>query len=278
MRDVALELFLRSGLAAVARRLLARRGRFVLELHGVARKRLDKMPAHLQPSYCLDELETLLRWLKGRFRFLSPEQFLSAQADGVLLTFDDGYANQASNAMPLLEEHGVPAVFFVTTQHVADPGNWLPSIRRAVEQSPDNLSADEHHDLFDGMSVDELRRVAASSCVTVGSHTVSHPLLSRCGDEELEAELVESKRFLEEAIDHPVELFAYPTGNYDRRVADAVHAVGYRAAFVEESRGLGLGRWEIPRIGLYSARPAYLAAKLSGLYRRPLHRAYDDDA
>lgn len=278
MRDLAVEVFRRSGLAELARRLLARRGRFVLEFHGVAGERHPDLPRRVQPSFSRDELAAALRRLRDRFRFLTPEELLSSRADGVLLTFDDGYANQAAHALPLIEEHEAPAVFFVATRHVADPGDWLPAVRRAAAECPGPLPPEVRRDLFDGMSADELRTLASSPFVTLGSHTVNHPLLTRCYDEDLAFELADSKRFLEETVGRPVELFAYPSGDYDRRVAEAVREAGYRAAFVEESRRLGLGRWEIPRVGLYSAGPGYLAAKLCGLHRRPLRRSYDDDA
>lgn len=281
IKDLALGAFQRSGLAELSRRLLTRKGRFVLELHGVAHRYIDELPRNAQPSFCTSDLRALLSWLTGRFQCLTPEAFLQGGESGVLLTFDDGYANNAANVLPLLEEYEVPAVFFVTTQHVLDPRDWLPSIRRTTADLPatsrpaEDLSEELRRDLFDGMSKDDLRALSTSPYATVGSHTVSHPFLTRCDDDTLLVELTESKRFLEQTIDRPVDLFAYPTGDYDRRVAEGARAAGYRAAFVEESRNLGLGRWEIPRLGLYSADKAYLAAKLSGLHRRPLRRSFE---
>lgn len=280
-RDLALGAFERSGLAELSRRLLARRGRFVLELHGVARETVSELPRSAQPSFCAADLRALLSWLAGRFPCLTPEAFLQGGESGVLLTFDDGYANNVTNVLPLLEEYEVPAVFFVTTQHVLNPRNWLPSIRRITAGLPtaglptEDFSEELRRDLFDGMSKGDLKRLAASPLARVGGHTVSHPLLTGCDAAALASELAESKRFLEQVVGRPVDLFAYPTGDYDRRVAQAVRAAGYRAAFVEESRNLGLGRWEIPRLGLYSADQAYLAAKLSGLHRRPLRRSFE---
>lgn len=274
MRRAAAELLRWSGLAALARLVVVRRGRFVLELHGVARERRPELPRGAQPSFTRDELRAALAWLRPRFRFLEPRELLRGERPGVLLTFDDGYANQAENALPVIEEFAAPAVFFVTTCHVAEPRGWLPAVRRAAAQCPPTLAGEARHDLFDGMSADQARRLAASPYATLGSHTVSHPRLTGCDDEDLARELGESRRFLEEIAGAPVELFAYPAGDYDRRVAGAVRAAGYRAAFVEDSRGLGLGRWEIPRVGLYSAAPAYLGAKLCGLHRRPLRRPY----
>lgn len=265
-------LFWHSGLSELARRWLVRRGRFVLEFHGVAKRRVEELPMQVQPSFDVEGLRAVFAWLRGRFRALTPEELLRGGEPGVLLTFDDGFANNAANVVPLLEEEELPAVFFVATQHVLDPSDWLPATRRAVDECGVNVGAELRRDLFDGMSADELRRVARCPLVTIGSHTVSHPMLTRCDDASLAFELDESKRLLEELTERPVELFAYPAGDYDRRVAAAVRDAGYRAAFVEDSRRLGLGCWEIPRIGLYSAAPAYLAAKLSGLHRRPLRR------
>lgn len=264
------EAFHRSGLAALARRALALRGRFVIELHGVPRRRPRGLPASLRPPLVRDDLRRILEWLGRRFAFLAPEEFLAAETPGVLLTFDDGFANQAE-AVPLLEEFSAPAVFFVTTRHVRDPTDWLPFVRRQIEEHGTGSATDEElHELFDGMSLGQLSACAENPWVTLGSHTVSHPFLTRCDDAELRRELVDSRFRLEEQAGKPVDLLAYPSGDYDARVAEAAREAGYRAAFVEDSAGLGLGLYEIPRIGLYRAEESYLAAKLSGLHRRPL--------
>lgn len=274
MRTFLTQAFWWTGLSRLARAVLARRGRFVLELHGVASRRIAELPYEAQPSFTRDGLAALLAWLAPRFRFLTPDELLEDDAAGVLLTFDDGYANHADVALPLLEEHRAPAVFFVTTQHVRDPGDWLPAIRRAAARYPGPVPPEVRRDLFDGMSVEQLRAAAANPLVTIGSHTVSHPFLTRLGDAELARELAESKRFLEDAGGRAVDLFAYPTGDYDRRTIAAVRAAGYRAAFVELCRGPGSGRWEIPRVGLYSAEPAYLSAKLSGFFQGRIRRRH----
>jgi len=273
LRDTVLQLLWRTGALRLARAVLARGGRFVLELHGVASRRVDELPRDAQPSFTRAELAALLDWLGPRFPFLTPEELLDGDAPGVLLTFDDGYANHADVALPLLEAYRAPAVFFVTTQHVRDPGDWLPAIRASVRH-PETLTAELRRDLFDGMSAEQLRAAAASPLVTIGSHTVSHPFLTRLRGGDLARELVVSKRFLEGAAGRAVDLFAYPTGDYDRRTLAAVRDAGYRAAFVERWRGLGGGRWEIPRVGLYAADPAYLSAKLSGLFQGLIRRRH----
>jgi peptidoglycan/xylan/chitin deacetylase (PgdA/CDA1 family) len=80
-------------------------------------------------------------------------------------------------------------------------------------------------------------------------------------------EVAGSKNILETITRKRVEWFAYPTGNYDRRVAQAVQDAGYRAAFAVDALGIAPAQYEIPRLGLYASDPAYLSLKLSGLYQ-----------
>ncbi len=262
-----------SGLATVARRILTSGGSFVLTFHGVAGRRYFDLPRSVQPAFDGAGFDATLSWIADRFAFLTPQDLLERERPGVLLTFDDGFANQAATALPVLERWRAPAVLFVSTQHVEAPRDWLPATRDQVRSywpRPDDVPEAIARDLFDGMSRQQLRFCAEHPLVTIGSHTVHHPFLTRCDDAELTTELERSKVLLEEWSSSCVDLFAYPTGDYDRRIALAVRAAGYRAAFAENPAGIGLPRYEIPRVDLYDSDPAYLAAKLSGLHRRPL--------
>jgi peptidoglycan/xylan/chitin deacetylase (PgdA/CDA1 family) len=196
----------------------------------------------------------------------------------VLLTFDDGLANNYNNVLPVLQTLNAPAIFFVSTQHVHSHKNWLPASRAAArrhwgreENVPQELAAD----FYDGMSRDQLAECARNPLVTIGSHTVSHPLLTQCDRDRLEFELNESRHFLEGITGKTVSLFAYPTGDYNRAVAEAVKLCGYRAAFAENIRHVGMPAFEIQRIGIYAAGPAYLSLKLSGVHRRAIGHSFD---
>ncbi len=262
-----------TGLAALARHTLTRAGSFVVTFHGVAARRDAALPAAVQPSFDAAELRVALCWIQRRFNFLTPLELLQGERNGVLLTFDDGFANNPLNALPVLEDLDAPAVFFVTTQHVHEPRDWLSATRETVRRhwSREELVPEPiARDLYDGMSRKQLAACAEHPLLTIGSHTVHHPFLTGCDDTSLATELARSKALLEEWCDRRVELFAYPAGDYDLRVAQAVRAAGYRAAFAEDSREVGLASYEIPRIGLYSSQSPYLAAKLSGLHRRAL--------
>jgi peptidoglycan/xylan/chitin deacetylase (PgdA/CDA1 family) len=253
----------------------AHAGRFVLEFHGIAKQHYDEIPRHVQPSLTVYELNLIMGWLEKYVEFLKPREFLKSNKSGVLLTFDDGFANNCTNVMPILAQYEAPAIFFVSTQHILDPKDWLPATRARAknywskgEEFPLDIAAD----FFDGMTQEQLRQCAQNPFITIGSHSLSHPFLTQCTEARVEYELKSSKDFLEKTTNKSVDLFAYPAGDYDLRIIQSVQSAGYSAAFAEDSRNVGFPAFEIPRIGIYSAHPAYLGAKLSGLHRRPIKR------
>ena len=261
------------GLGVLARTLLTRGRRFVLMLHGVTSFRRVGVSETAQAGHTVEELQRILGWIAPRFRFLPICEFFESDAPGVLLTFDDGLANNAANALPVLELFGAPAVFFVATQHVKDPIDWLPYTLQKVRShwsKEEEVSREVAADLFDGMSEQQVRRCAEHPLITIGSHTVSHPFLTQIDDDELKQEVEISREYLEAVTGQPVNLFAYPTGDYDSCVMGAVERAGYEFAFAVDPAGLGNSRLEIPRIGLYGAATSYLDLKLSGLHRRPI--------
>lgn len=275
MRYLFARLLSTLGIASLARHLMVRDGRFVLAFHSIIRQRYEDLAPLSQAGLTVAELDQIIRWVKRRFDLLTPNQFLESDRPGVLLTFDDGMANNYTYALPILEQHEVPAIFFVATQHVLDPGNWLPYTRRKAHAQWDNLEdvpQEWARELFDGMSREQVAACARHPLITVGSHTISHPFLTRCDAARLERELVGSRQQLESITGQVVDLFAYPTGDYDRRVAEAVRAAGYRAAFAAVSSGVGMPIYEISRIGVYLPDVYYLDVKLSGLYHRPVGR------
>ena len=276
-RNFFLERFISaSGAVFLVRKMMTRGKRFVLVFHGVSTQHYKDVPTDIQPYLDQQDLEYVLRWIGKRFAFLSPQDFFESDKPGVLVTFDDGLANNHDVALPILKQLGIPAVFFVCTQHVIDPKNWLHYFRKmAKRQWGDRAQKDPvAAECYDGLSPEKLRACVSSGLVTVGSHTVSHPVLADLSEAELWHEVAESKAFLEKNTAQPVDFFAFPAGVYDRHVTETVRKAGYRAAFAEDSKELGLPAFEIPRIGIYSADPGYLSLKLSGLYKRPITKRY----
>jgi hypothetical protein len=83
----------------------------------------------------------------------------------------------------------------------------------------------------EAMTVDELQDVEKSGKVIIGSHTVTHPILPKCTDEEVYLEITHSKKQLEDILQHEINGFAYPNGDFTEREINMVERAGYQLAF-----------------------------------------------
>lgn len=120
------------------------------------------------------------------------------------------------------------------------------------------------------LSWEQLREMADSGLITVGSHGCSHSIMSRLEDDELQQELAVSKAVIERELGRPVRLFAYPNGtpgDWDDRAIALLHETGYRTA-VTNCPGLvraGANPFELPRVGYSGAHEATFAKRLEGI-------------
>jgi peptidoglycan/xylan/chitin deacetylase (PgdA/CDA1 family) len=229
---------------------------------------------HGTPRSRARALERVLRYVRRHFDVVPLAQVARDAASRdvrfrrqVAITFDDGLRNNVEVAYPILRRLGMPATFFVCPALI-DARRWLwnhearqrlkrlsgsasdiesivqqmkalPLDRRhAMEESirartPDFApTAVERHE-FDLAGWDELRGLDPA-VITLGSHTLTHPILTSLSPASLERELGESRRALERKLGRAVEQFAYPNGDFD----DAVLACARRhypvAVTVEE--------------------------------------------
>ena len=133
-----------------------------------------------------------------------------AAADPIVVTFDDGTADFAEVAHPVLERHRIPTTIYVATDFV-DRGVDFPHAGRPLSWAA-------------------LRDTAASGLVTVGSHTHTHALLDRLPAPEIAAELDLADALIAEHVGQPVRHFAYPKAVAGSSPADAAVRERYRSA------------------------------------------------
>ena len=172
---------------------------------------------------------------------VSAEALAAGERHGLHLTFDDAYKDLLG-VLPLLDELGLPATIFVSTAF-ADEGRPLAVPELAAD-------AEAHPELLATMNWDELREVAGRG-VEIGAHTVNHPHLTRLTDEELDRELGDSKQRIEDELGRPARLLAYPYGEHDARVHDAVRRAGYAAAFAQWPGSSLRNPFALPRVSFY---------------------------
>jgi peptidoglycan/xylan/chitin deacetylase (PgdA/CDA1 family) len=131
---------------------------------------------------------------------------------------------------------------------------------------PDGPEAERLHIALGGMSNDQVATLSRSALVEIAGHTVSHPRLTACSTERIDAELVEGRRTLETLTGKPIRFFAYPEGGYEDRVVEAVRRAGYEAAAAVESSAPSSGdEYRIPRLVINQDPMWRVVAKWAGL-------------
>jgi peptidoglycan/xylan/chitin deacetylase (PgdA/CDA1 family) len=203
----------------------------------------EDWPAALSttPARFREQLELLLE--RG-YRGVTFEQAVdTGDRFSFAVTFDDAYLSVLALARPIMDELGVPGTVFVPTDWAGspEPMRW-DGVYRWVDGP--------HENELLCMSWDQLRELADSGW-EVGSHTLTHPYLTAIDDERLATELRESRAAVERELGRPCRSIAYPYGDVDERVIEAVGAAGYAFGASLPKKLSSRGPLDHPRVGVY---------------------------
>ena len=133
-------------------------------------------------------------------------------AKPVILTFDDGFKDQYTNAYPLLKRYGFGATFFIVTRFV-----------------------DEGRDEY--MSWAEVELLHAGG-MEIGSHSYTHPALRGKSFDYIVWQVLGSKEAIEARTHEPVRFFSYPSGQYDQQVVNVLRSAAYWGAVTVDAGSL----------------------------------------
>ena len=164
-----------------------------------------------------DAFKRQVDWLADRFDVVSLAEGQRRVASGenerpaVVITFDDGYAENCDFALPLLLDRQLPFVYFVTSGNT-ESGEPFPHDAALGNPLRPNSAA-------------EIRALADSG-IEVGAHTRTHVDLATVGEKRLFDEIVGSKLDLEKMTGKPVRYFAFPYGQHANMTS-----AGFRIAF-----------------------------------------------
>lgn len=128
----------------------------------------------------------------------------------LVVTFDDGYQDNLTMALPILKKHNIPFVVYITTDFIDNHNEmwWYPNQHLAL-------------------SMDELLQLDAEPLCTIGAHTLSHPKLNELSPDDQQKEIQDSKSKLEYWLRHPVRHFSYPYGAH----SDLTKQIAVQAGF-----------------------------------------------
>ncbi|GAA2234679.1 MULTISPECIES: polysaccharide deacetylase family protein [Kitasatospora] len=203
---------------------------WILMYHSVADEEEDPYRLTVSPDRFAAQMEWLAR--TGR-RGVSVRELLRARAAGraarlVGLTFDDGYADFAGQAVPILRAHGFTATAYVVPDLLGTENGWdVLGPRKQL------------------LTVDEVTELAAAGW-EIGSHGLSHRALPGLPADVLAEQTRESRRALEGLVGGPVTGFCYPYGAIDPPAVLAVRDAGYHYACAIQHGAL-TSRFALPR-------------------------------
>jgi peptidoglycan/xylan/chitin deacetylase (PgdA/CDA1 family) len=199
------------------------------------------------PDEFESQLRTLLRrgWRGATFR----DAVLRPPWPRTLaVTFDDAFLSVLELAHPILARLGLPATVFAPTSFLDERQRLMWD---GVDHWADTLDAAE----LQGMSWDDLARLEHEGW-EIGSHTRTHPRLSKLDDDALAAELEGSR---EDCAAHlsSCDSIAYPYGDVDGRVVARARQAGYTCGAGLSSSLAPLGAHRFPRVGIYHDDPGW---------------------
>jgi peptidoglycan/xylan/chitin deacetylase (PgdA/CDA1 family) len=219
------------------------------------------------------ELDDQVGFLAEHFDLIRPDQIqdvLTQRERAVMLTFDDGYRDNYDVALPILQKHAVPAVFFIATGLLDEPRlSWWDEIAWMTAHAPAGASgvsrvreltslykslgaADAREHLLDriatetgsgrapeGLGRDEwmtwpMVRSLEAAGLSVGGHSHTHPVLARLSPAEQQYEIETCARRIREELGHSMRWFSYPVGlrdSFDPHTRELVGQSGAELAF-----------------------------------------------
>mgnify|MGYP001326223933 CR=1 FL=1 len=220
-------------------------------------------------SWLLDHNYTLisLEELKDSF-----EQGGCSNERSVFISFDDAWSNNLK-LIPIIEKFNLPITLFVSTKAIEDGAIWLNIVRKQFTSIDQKLK--------EGISISDLKKIPHdfglklyysakkagiiereimtkqelikfSEFASIGSHTVTHPILTNCSLKTIKFEIDQSFETLNEWQLGICESFAYPNGSFNKKIIDILKQSKYKYAFTTEPRFIDLlakeNNYTIPRI------------------------------
>ncbi|MCF8253272.1 MAG: polysaccharide deacetylase family protein [Bacteroidia bacterium] len=224
------------------------------------------------------------------------------------LTFDDGDRTFYTIAYPILKKYNVPATIFVSPKSVVNQENfWFQKVQDFDKNTMNKILSKElslplekisktgfinilkcltltqineiivrykketntQAKSFQNMNLSEIFEVEKSGLITVGAHTLNHPILKNENDKICFKEISESITDLQKLLGHEIKYFAYPNGapkeDFGDREIEILNKQNIAIAFSSESKFISrnVNRLAFPRLGLSNGSMAYVKLKLT---------------
>jgi len=178
-----------------------------------------------------------------------PNEATHSSGSSITITFDDGFINNLTEAVPLMQQSGIRAINYLVADRIGQTSDW---------------EACEGGEADPLMNESQIREWLAAGH-WIGAHTCTHPRLSLLSRKEAREEIFSGKKKLEDRFGLLVEHFAYPYGDYDDSTVELVREAGFKTACTMH-RGVNLTQTPALELKRWTAR--YPSRTLKNFFRR----------
>lgn len=186
----------------ILNRITPRKGLRIVNYHWTPQEQETTLSSHFEyfeTNHTSLNQEQLIAYLNGDFQPVKPP---------VVITFDDGFRNNKTVAVPLLDQYNLTGWFFVI-------GNAGDADGKILEGNLNTRFCMNWQDLLEIQSKGHV----------IGSHTLNHANLGKTFGDELKHELEASRKLLESKLNGPINTFAYPYGTKNSYHREAIQSV-----------------------------------------------------
>lgn len=208
----------------------------ILAYHSISPSRTDNL------AVSVANFRRQIEWLARRnYHGVSLRDYMSGRnlpKRPIVLTFDDGYADNYTHAWPILQAYGFRATIFLVADYV-NTDNIYP------------WDADHDPRACRVLNREEVMRLQDAG-IEFGSHTCTHPRLANIDRDRAWYEIQHSKQKLSDFLGRSVDTFCYPHGSLTDETIALVKEAGYQAAVVTPPRaGIPRTAYTLRRMGVY---------------------------
>lgn len=148
------------------------------------------------------------------YKTITPYELGENKEKTIMITFDDAYEDFYYNALPCMRKYGFTAVLFAISGYVGQDNSW--DINWGVKKKL--------------MNWEQLKELIKYGFI-IGSHTATHPELTRIPLDKVKTELLTSKIELENNLGSKIDFISYPFGSYNQNIVKIVRETGYKLSF-----------------------------------------------
>lgn len=229
-----------SGLPSLFRAFFQSNRITVLTYHDISPEIADKHFSYLKKKYKIIPLQLFIDALLNKTIEKLPKK-------SIVIVFDDGHRSNYE-ILPILKKHDIPVTIFLNTGIVNTSRHYwfkfdqskycLEYLKKIPTKEKLNLlkalGFDQRKEFKIRQSLSRNEIIEMSKWVDMQSHTVYHPCLPQCTDEEAEFEIFQSKKDIEMDYGFKINAIAYPNGDYTEREIQLCKKAGYLIALTTE--------------------------------------------